>query len=289
MYRLPGDPHGPLLRRADRHHGVPGDGQRRAPTPRTRSPCTRTRWAWWCARSREPSNWRSKETLDAYLRAPRRRGHRGPRHPAAGAAPAHARRADGRHLQRGALDGGPGGARDARRPAWRAWTWPPASPRRQPYVLTTPSPDVFSGHAAARAGAPLRRGGLRLRPQALHAPVPRGRGLPRDGGARQHHGRGGARAQAARRVPRQRPRRSGRGDGRGQDGGDAAGQGARVRHLPGAPDPRARAGRPDVQDEVRPPRRQPAGEGSDHGQGGDHRAEPRLRGGRRQPEGQGAW
>ena len=59
------------------------------------------------------------------------------------------------------------------------------------------------------------------------------------------------------------------------------GQGARLRHLPRPPDPRPRARRHDVQAQVRPPRRQPAGEGPDDGQGRDHVAEPRLRGRRR--------
>ena len=50
-----------------------------------------------------------------------------------------------------------------------------------------------------------------------------------------------------------------------------------VRDLPRPPDPGARARRQDLQAQVRPPRRQPAGDGSRHPQGGDHLAEPRLR------------
>ena len=56
------------------------------------------------------------------------------------------------------------------------------------------------------------------------------------------------------------------------------GRGARLRHLPRPPDPRARARRQHLQAQVRPSRRQPAGEGPDHRQGRDHGAEPRLRG-----------
>ena len=41
-------------------------------------------------------------------------------------------------------------------------------------------------------------------------------------------------------------------------------QEAHLRHLPGTPDPRPGARRAHLQAEVRPPRRQPAGDGSDH-------------------------
>ena len=47
------------------------------------------------------------------------------------------------------------------------------------------------------------------------------------------------------------------------------------------------AGRQDLQAQVRPPRRQPPGHGSGDTQGGDHLAEPRLRGRRRIAGGQG--
>src|SRR5262249_9051556 len=54
--------------------------------------------------------------------------------------------------------------------------------------------------------------------------------------------------------------------------------GAGVRHLPRPPDPGPRPRRHHLQAQVRPPRRQPAGAGSHHRQGRDHRPEPRLRG-----------
>ena len=49
------------------------------------------------------------------------------------------------------------------------------------------------------------------------------------------------------------------------------------RHLPGPSIVGALPGRQHVQAQVRPPRRQPSGQGSAHGQGGDHLPEPRLR------------
>jgi carbamoyl-phosphate synthase small subunit len=51
-----------------------------------------------------------------------------------------------------------------------------------------------------------------------------------------------------------------------------------LRHLPGPPDHGAGLGREDLQDEVRPPRRQPSGEGPRHRPGQHHQPEPRLRG-----------
>ena len=85
---------------------------------------------------------------------------------------------------------------------------------------------------------------------------------------------------AGRRVPVERPRRSG-GDRRIRRAGDPrrAGRGrAGVRHLPRPPVAGAGAGREDLQAGARPSRRQPAGEGPDHRQGGDHQPEPRFRG-----------
>ena len=51
-----------------------------------------------------------------------------------------------------------------------------------------------------------------------------------------------------------------------------------ARHLPRPPAARARAGRQDQQAQVRPPRRQPAGQGPRHRRGRDHQPEPRLHG-----------
>ena len=66
-----------------------------------------------------------------------------------------------------------------------------------------------------------------------------------------------------------------------------ASEAAGVRHLPRPPDPRAGARRQDLQAEVRPPRRQPPGDGPGHAQGRDHVAEPRLRRRRRLDAGAG--
>ena len=143
-----------------------------APTPGTRSPRSRTPWAWWCATlTEQPSNWRAQETLDAYLAAPRDRRHRGHRHPAAGAAPAHARRADGRHLHRGPLGGRPGGAGPDGSRHGGAGPRHRRSPPRSPTSSPRPRPNLLGEAPRARARAALRRGGLRLRPQALHAPA----------------------------------------------------------------------------------------------------------------------
>ena len=49
-----------------------------------------------------------------------------------------------------------------------------------------------------------------------------------------------------------------------------------VRHLPRPPADGPRLGREDPEDEVRPPRREPPGEGPRHRPGGDHQPEPRL-------------
>ncbi len=60
-----------------------------------------------------------------------------------------------------------------------------------------------------------------------------------------------------------------------------------VRHLPRPPDARPRAGCADGQDEPRPPRRQPSGEGPGDRQGRDHLDEPRLHRGQPDPAGNG--
>jgi hypothetical protein len=63
---------------------------------------------------------------------------------------------------------------------------------------------------------------------------------------------------------------------------------AHVRHLPGPPDHGAGLGRQDLQDEVRPPRRQPPGEGPGQRPRQHHQPEPRLRGRRESAAGQSA-
>ena len=56
----------------------------------------------------------------------------------------------------------------------------------------------------------------------------------------------------------------------------AAGLSAHLRHLPGAPAARPGPRRQDLQTEVRPPGRQPAGQGPDHRERRDHLPESRL-------------
>ncbi len=97
------------------------------------------------------------------------------------------------------------------------------------------------------------------------------------GRARDDHRRGSARAEARRRLPLQRPRRSRGARLHPREVKQAGRQEADLRHLPRPPDSRPRVRRKDLQAEVRPSRRQPAGEGSAHRQGRHHRAEPRLR------------
>ena len=83
---------------------------------------------------------------------------------------------------------------------------------------------------------------------------------------------------AGRRVLQQRPRRPGRGHVRG--GRDARSPGRwrpRVRHLPGQPDPRPGPRPEHLQAPVRPPRREPAGDGPGHRPRLHHQPQPRLR------------
>ena len=86
-------------------------------------------------------------------------------------------------------------------------------------------------------------------------------------------------------LPRQRPGRPGGARRRGREGPRAGRQAADVRHLPRPPAALPR-GRPrDLQASVRPPRREPPGQGSRDRHHRHHLAEPRLRG--RRPGGSG--
>ena len=79
-------------------------------------------------------------------------------------------------------------------------------------------------------------------------------------------------------LPRQRPRRPGGARLRRRDRPRARRQAAGGRHLPRPPAPLP-GGRPrDLQAAVRPPRRQPPGQGPGDGADRDHLPEPRLRG-----------
>ena len=137
--------------------------------------------------------------------------------------------------------------------------------------------------AAQHPRPPGRR--HRLRREAQHPALPRLRGLRRHRAAGLRHRRGRARPRPRRPVPVERPRRSGRhrrlcraDDPRGAGKERHAG----LRHLPRPPDARPRPRGPHHQDEPRPPRREPPGQGDRHRQGRDHLDEPRLH--RRQPD-----
>ena len=73
-----------------------------------------------------------------------------------------------------------------------------------------------------------------------------------------HPGGRGADHGSRRRVPVERPGRPRGRRGHVRPGGATAGEGARVRHLPGAPDDRQGGGRGYREAQVRPPRRQPS-------------------------------
>ena len=90
-----------------------------------------------------------------------------------------------------------------------------------------------------------------------------------------------ARARPRRLLPRARSRRPGGAGLHRRDDPRAALDQARVRHLPRPPAALARGRAGDLQAAVRPPRRQPPGQGPAHGPDRDHLAEPRLRGPRR--------
>ena len=89
--------------------------------------------------------------------------------------------------------------------------------------------------------------------------------------------RRGAGHEAGRRFPFERPGRSRGARLRAPEHPGLDGQDADLRHLPGPPDARVRFWRADVQTEVRPSRRQPAGEGFADRESHDHLAKPWLR------------
>ena len=95
--------------------------------------------------------------------------------------------------------------------------------------------------------------------------------------------RRGAGARPRRGLPLQRPGRPGGGHGGDRDGARAARRGAGLRHLPRPPDARAGARAAHAQAGLRPPGGEPPGAPLRGRPGGDHGAEPRLRGGGRRP------
>ena len=208
-----------------------------------------------------PSNWRSRETLPAFLA----------RHgvPAIAGLDTRAlvRRIRDHGFQTGVLSTDPAQqnaealverarkAPDPRRRGPRGGRDLPGPVRVERGRLEGRGRPAAGGRTAEPA-AP--RGGLRLRREAEH-PAPAGRPRLRGhGGAGADDGRAGARARAGRGVPLERPGRPGRGRGRARAGARAGEAVPAVRHLPRPPDPRPRARRQDEEAQVRPPRRQPA-------------------------------
>ena len=288
--RLPGDPDRPVLRRADGLHDLPGAGELRGGGRGRRVGPGPRRPASSCATTPSvPSNFRRGAE-------PRRL----PRGATAwsGSAGIDTRRLV-RHLrttgaQMGIISTGAGAAELVARapaPAGHGGAGP-----RHPHL-----------HAEPVRVAPGRRRRLDRRGARRDGPAPRfhvvaydwglkramlrlpGRaGLPHHRGARPHHRRRGAGAQAGRRLPHQRPGRPGRGGG--GPGRRSRRCSARCRSSASAWATRSSSlalGGQDLQAQVRPPRRQPAGQGPGHRQGGHHRAEPRLRGGRAARSGRG--
>ena len=152
--------------------------------------------------------------------------------------------------------------------------------RSAPHGWSEGAWDVARGYVTPPRAA-LSRGRLRLRHQAQHPPPAR---QPRAATSTVVPAQTPAAAVLERKpdgdLPVQRPRRP-RGGRRTWSSTvrDLIGKVPDLRDLPRPPDPGPGRGRADLQAQVRPPRRQPPGEGSRHRAGGDHRAEPRLRGG----------
>ncbi len=165
-------------------------------------------------------------------------------------------------------------AADGRRPIWCT-----TSRATTPFDWTPSPSDEFAPAPERHAEASAAHRRLRLRHEVEHPAPLHGVRLRRarvpgdDAGVRP------AGLESRRRVPQQRPRRSGRARLRDrQRARPRERRRAGVRHLPRPPDSVAGDGRRDLQAEVRPPRRQPSGEGARDRQGRDHVAEPRLRG-----------
>ncbi len=117
----------------------------------------------------------------------------------------------------------------------------------------------------------------RHRDQALdHPPVPRAR-LPADAAALRRGRRGRCSPRARPRLPRQRARRPRGARLRRRHRPRAHRQEAGRRHLPRPPAALPRRRPRDLQAPVRPPRRQPPGQGPAHRQDRHHLPEPRLR------------
>ncbi len=134
-------------------------------------------------------------------------------------------------------------------------------------------------HAVPRRPRPADRADRHRRQGLDRAPAAAARRGDR-AASLHRHARGAARRRRRRGLPRQRPRRPRRPGLRRRDRPRRDRQGAGVGDLPRPPAalPRRRPG--DLQAPVRPPRRQPPGQGPRLGPHRDHEPEPRLRGAR---------
>ena len=137
--------------------------------------------------------------------------------------------------------------------------------------VTPGEPIEFEGDGPAR-------GRHRHRDQAHHHQAAPRAGLPDDAAALRQLGRGGPRARPRPGLPRQRPRRPGRPRLRRRERPRGGRQEAGGRHLPRPPAALPRRRPRDLQAPLRPPRRQPSGQGPRDRPDRHHLAEPRLRG-----------
>ena len=187
--RVPGDPHRPLLRRADGLHDLPGAGELRRRTAADEESAGPHATGFIVRHfAEEPSSFRAEEGLDAYLKRARGRGHPRHRHPPPHPPHAHHGRADGGHRHRAAAP-----------PALveRARALPGMEGQDLATRISTPEPlRVERGRrrrldrrrSARRRRAPaLPRGGLRLGAEAGHAAAARRGGLPDHRGAEPDH------------------------------------------------------------------------------------------------------
>src|ERR671919_423464 len=219
--------------------------------------------------ARWPSSWRSERTLGAYLAEAGVVGIEGTD---TRALTLHIREAGAMRAvisteDLDALGTGPPGAVDARR-----------RPRGHGvHGRAVRGPRRGRAGDAAR-GRPPAGGRARLGAEAEQPPDARPQRV-RDGGLPGPHScRGDPGERLRRRVPFERPRRPCGHRIRGRDDSCAPRAHPAVRDLPGPPGAGPGDRRHDVQAEVRPPRRQPAGAGRRIGPRGDHEPQPWFRG-----------
>jgi len=144
----------------------------------------------------------------------------------------------------------------------------------------------LAGEASLRGRSGALEGHcLRLRREAKHPQGACPSRLPRAGRPRLNGCGRGPRIAARRRRLLERPRRSRARGNRHPRGARDHREGPGLRHMPRPPDHGAGARREDVQAQVRPSRVEPPGEGPRYRPHRDHRAEPRLLRGCREPRG----